>query len=396
MSNTWKAIIIIFVVFAAVVVSAFLFLDYSQPKTLTSINKQFIVVDNQEKQAVFYKVDENLQKTKLFQVVKGYKKQGISGDLSSDKTKIIYNDGDADLRIYNLKTGKDQLILKSTPYDEKTNSVGDTQAFSQASFSPDMKKILYGWTGWEWSSDGIADSDGKNKANISPNREIAEALGFYKFDWSNNSKHFVLSGVNNDFGGDNASLYIAETNNPNNGKQLLPKNEKAEYPNILKDTYSPQFSPDDKKIAFSYRYKDIPKEDQEGILENYREIYSVNTDGTEFNAITNNQSYSMNPLWLNDHEIIYGISNFYTPGKKGIYKIDTKSKNNTEVMSDILSSYFPVSLSKDNNYLIYYAGDLEEAYDSPNDLYILNLNDKSKTNIQKDGQEDILGFVGWF
>jgi hypothetical protein len=326
-------------------------------------------------------------KTKIFSVPNPSPSNGaaFSADLSPDGTKIVYDDQAADIYEYNLTTQRTTLIKKSVPYDEVNNKIpAGMHTYYSPKYSPDGKKISVNWGAWEISGVGIMDSDGANYQDVRTNGS--------ELIWSPDQSKFLVYSQINEFGGEPAELYIASTDSPQTGKNVIPVGKFANSP--YKDVYSASWSPDGKKIALGYRYLEYADEMHSDAtkVQNYRAIYVVNSDGTNFQQVTNNQSFSDTPVWYDNDTILYGLSNFYVGENKGVYSIKVDGTSNSLITSDgktVPNAFEVISLSKDKKMLVYNAGNRKD-FGSWNmkDVMIYNFDTKKSTYLGAN-------FIGW-
>lgn len=355
---------------------------YSQnysAKQNEQLNITYIIVESTDLEATFYKV-ENTQKTKLFTVSKDHKEERITGTISTDGKTIVYNDKDYNLQSYDITTGKTTQLLQSV--SDKDN-IGRNRSFSDPVFSPDGKKIGLRWYGWEISGIAIVNSDGSNY------QQFDKGVEGDTISWSPDSKKFVITAATNYFGGEPPELYVANTDSPNEGKDILPKEVKSPDGDFARDTYDAQWSPDGTKLAVAYKYQDTGEATNDED-KNFLEIYTINIDGSDFKRITNNQSFSSTPFWKDNQTILYGLSKAQNTNKKGIYSIQPDSRNNKELYSDSLNSFELINISPDKKYVVYRAGNKQQYYDAIKDVYILDLKSRKAQLLDKAEY-----FVGW-
>jgi hypothetical protein len=244
--------------------------------------------------------------------------------------QVIYADGDGNLKSYDLKTLKNTTLLNRTLDEEKGNFSG--YGFSDVLASPDGKRLLVSVYYLEGSGVGILNSDGSGFTLLSK----LQGPSPQSFDWSHDSKQFVVSMTNSEFGGEDAQLYLAQSEQPENGKNLLPLNPGKEFPDKYKDALDPRFSPDDTRLAFSYKYMDRGYSGEDVLTEgpHLSEIYMVNTDGTNFRKVTSHGQFTVGPLWMDNTTLIYSLSKYYTGRTQGLYTINLSNSAITKV-SDI-------------------------------------------------------------
>jgi len=336
---------------------------------------------------IVYRDDGLGNKTKIFSVPNPNSSNGISlsADLSPDGTKILYNDYTASIYEYNLTTQKTTLIKKSVPYDEVNNKIPDgMHTYYSPKYSPDGKKISVNWGAWEIGGVGIMNVDGSNYEDIRVN-----GSGLL---WSPDGTKFLVFAQNNEFAGESAELYIASSNSPKTGKNVLPIGKFSNQP--YSDVFSANWSPDGSKIAFGYRYLEFADKDHSDAakVNSYRGIYVVNADGTKFLQVTNNQSFSDTPVWSDNETILYGLSNFYSGTAKGIYSIKSDGTSNTLVTSEgktTPNSFETISLSHDSKMMVYNAGERKDyTVTSSKNMMIYNFDTKKSTYLGAN-------FIGW-
>lgn len=313
-----------------------------------------------------------------------------SAALLADTNTLIYTDNEGNLLSYSLDTGEKKVLKESVPFKEN-ESLNNIIFFSNIVPSPDGKTLLVNAGGWECRTTALINADGSNFKRITK----ADCAGS-DFDWTPDSKTFLVGGQKSEFGGESAMIYVAQRDNPEDGKNILPKTGETEWADEYKDVYDPKFSPDGKKIAFGYRYLNYGKEYQNAEkADNYRGIYVINTDGTGLAQVTDNQSFSTNPIWQDNNTLVYGLSNYYIGTKKGVYSISVGGQNNTVLASSSDNMYLPVSISSDKKMVMYISGVKEKnkSYTaSPlTKLVVLNLENKTIKTVS----DSAVSFVGW-
>lgn len=314
-----------------------------------------------------------------------------SATLSKDGSLLAYADN-GNINIKDTRTGKITTLVESVPYSEEKQNFSELLSGIEAFISPDGKYVAYRWSGWEISGFGIIASDGTNNARL----ETCYSGG--SIAWSSDSKKFALSSTRNDFGGENACLYIADVSTPKEGKQILVKNDTSYGFDVYKDPYNVQWSPDNTKLAFGYRYLDYTNDSGWERAEKYRGIYTVNADGTDFKQISDNRSFSTHPIWLDNNTLVYGLSNKDFGTKKGIFKISVNGENNTELTSNSDVIYEPISVSSDGSLIIFRSYNIESSGTLLEDklkqrtVYALNTKTSAVTKL---GTEESFGFLGW-
>lgn len=353
----------------------------------------YITVEKIDNKQVFFRYDLNGNKTEIFNTVLA---QGpcIGGDYLTDGEKIVYCDN-YDIKIYDIKTKETKVVINkiSVVKDGTYKNIGNLKDYSAPIFSPNGKYIGAKLLGWEWSSVATVNSDGSNLNNL-PNDCSKDDIA-----WSHDSSKSIAAGSNSDMGGEQACLYIADSSNPSAGKNILQGDISKKYPDTFKDVYTPTFSPNDSKVAFGYRYLDVNQEggQRRADASNYRGIYIINTDGTNFKQITDNRSFSSTPFWLDNETILYGLSNFHSGTKKGLYSIKLDGNGNTELYSGQFNRYDIISVSKDKRFITYMAWDYKEnthPTDDAKTLYLYDLQTRSNKEIGKTVSNS-MKFIGW-
>ena len=274
--------------------------------------------------------------------------------------KIIYVDGDYNLKQYDITKDKHTVIATKTTTPGKVAGYN----FINVLASPDGESLLVGLGYYEGAgSTAIMHSDGTHF-------EIINSVTAGDYDWSYNSKQFVIGNSYSDFGGDSAKLYLASTDKPQEGKQLFPLNTNKKEPDNYKDAETPQFSPDGTRLAFSYRYLDYAREDdgsQFTEAPHHREVYIVNTDGSNFRQVTNHTQFTLGPIWKDNQTLLYALNNYYSGKNHGYYTVNLATGNSTL----LTSSYdgLPLAFSTDKTSFLAYANGPTLSYDpTPNDL----------------------------
>ncbi len=130
---------------------------------------------------------------------------------------------------------------------------------------------------------------------------------------------------------------------------------------------NPRFSPDGKKIVFDYS------------LLNGRDIAIINTDGTGFNFLLNQEYDERNPIFADDSRIIYASDK---SGIYNIYSFDLSTKASKQLTNVRGGAFMPYLA---DNGTLYYAGYTSGGYKlfsvSPAEQAIVDI---KKTYIKKD------------
>ncbi len=349
----------------------------------------FIIMESNGSVATISKVSSNGEKNTLV-TIPTPNSRTTSAALLPDGNTLLYTDVEGNLVSYVIDSGEKKVLKESVPFKEN-DSLNNIIFFSNIVPSPDGKTLLVNAGGWECNTTAMLNSDGSNFRRLTK----ADCTGS-DFDWTADSKTFLVSGQKSEFGGESAMIYVAERDNPEGGKNILPRTGETEWADEYKDVFNPKFSPDGKKIAFGYRYLNYGKEYENAQkADNYRGIYMINIDGTGLAQVTDNQSFSTNPIWYDNDTLIYGLSNYYIGTKKGVYTINTDGQNNTVLANSSDNMYLPVSIAPDKKHVIYIAGTREKdkSYTSSplTKLVMLNLENKTIKTIS----DFAISFVGW-
>jgi hypothetical protein len=357
----------------------------------------FITEESSGTESVFYKYDMNMLKTKLF----SFSHQPDhtiyqNADLNPMKNELVYVDGSYNLVLRDLDINQESILKKSNTSAASTmTNVGDLISYMDAHYSPDGKKILANWGGWEWTGFATMNADGTNYTKI----KSEVNCGSFQLSWAPNSETFAVGGQENDMGGEPECLYVADFNAPTKGQYLYQNTSKTVNRN---DIFNPTWSPDGTQIAFGYKYLGDNNKLDNTSTENtkYRGIYIIdNKSGASMKQVSNNQSFSTNPLWLDNSTLIYGLSNFKSGKTKGIESIKTDGTANTTLYSGKDNYYEPLSLSSDAKYLLYRSGDTSDTYFSKGasiTYNLLNLTTKTSQEVSNYSyDQSYIDFVGW-
>lgn len=348
----------------------------------------YIISEYNGNEVTYYKVDNSAQKEKLLTVPQKKGSMGSEATLLPDGKTLVYTDKNYSLVSYNIETKSSTIIKKSTHHDA-SQGVGDLLSFGSPLSSPNGQKLLFKWYGYECGGAGLINTDGTDFQKL-------DGCTGNSFDWSPDSNKVVVGSGNNQFSGDSSELYVASANDFKNGKNLLPKNNNKNDLDAYKDVFEPKFSPNGQKIAFGYRYLNIgPDFNNQKKAESYRGLYVVDADGTNFKQVSDNRSFSTNPIWKNNSTLIYGLSDYYVGNhKNGIYSMNIDGTENTKIFSDDNNMYQPQSLSKDDQKLIYLANKVnkDDSSNTITKLYEYNFKTKQAKLLNTTGGAS---FVGW-
>ena len=319
--------------------------------------------------ATVYTVSTTGTKKEIFSFAKK-SDTSVQPSISADGTKIAYTDEENNLKLYSTVT-KQSVLLKASSSDE--NNMTKSYSFDTPIISPDGKYVAATMLEYENREGAIVATDGSSYTNIGEQ-------GRGDFSWSPDSSRFAVASETNYFGGTPASLYVAKAVAPNDGKNLLPTDKDG----FAKSSFSPSWSPDGTKIAFAYEYLETATSGPTDDISHHRGIYVVNADGTNFAEVTSNQSYSTNPIWLDNTTIAYGLSNIYSKGNKGVYSIKADGTANTLLYSGDFGNYTPVSLSADSQTIFFTTDSFDGTYTAGGTTYttqmrVLDLKGKTST-----------------
>ena len=151
----------------------------------------------------------------------------------------------------------------------------------------------------------VMDADGQNQLNLTNN-----PLDDRDPSWSPDGERIIFSSARDGhFIGEvgiTDEIYVMDADGQN--QQRLTENQKNDW--------TPSWSPDGKRIAFS--------SDRKGDLENF-EIYVMDADGGNQQRLTNNRGYDEDPSWSPDGKRI--VFHSYRDGNWDIYVMDADGGN---------------------------------------------------------------------
>ena len=236
------------------------------------------------------------------------------------------SDRDRNDEIYVMDNdGGNQRNLTNNPADDRFPS-----------WSPDGKRIVFMSMSDKKVKDFVLtyeiyvmDADGGNQLNLTNNPHVDRDPS-----WSPDGKRIVFSsdreGHFRGAVGISSEIYVMDTDGQN--EQRLTNNRRNDW--------TPSWSPDGKRIAFS--------SDRKGDLQNF-EIYVMDADGQNEQKLTNNRGYDEFPSWSPDGKKILFHSE---RGEKfDIYVMDADGDNLQNLTnnrhSDVSPSWYkpPFSVS---------------------------------------------------
>lgn len=330
------------------------------------------VVEREGIEQVFYSIDTLGVKTRLGSASfnRAANESVAPAAITPDGATIVYTkDSDGSLMALTVSTGQSRVLKQGTVYSSNSNNASSVANFRDPVISPNGLKVAFTHYGWEWSYVEMMNIDG---TGYIANTKLSGSTK--DFAWSPDSLSFVKAVQRDDFGGSAQGIFVGLASSPASAKNVQPITGTVDTINYMKDSYAPSWSPDGTKIAFAYRYLDIraDRSDEANAIK-YRGIYVVNADGTGFKQVTDNQSFSDTPFWLDNETIVYSLSDQFVGTKHGLYSIKTDGTLNTQIYSSSNKSYSIASISPDKNHIAFLMGTRENEYSAvSNDLRVFN------------------------
>jgi len=173
------------------------------------------------------------------------------------------------------------------------------------------------------SESGILSKMGTNQTNISNKSNLRE----FSPSWSPDGTKIAFS--SDRYGGYNQQIYVMNSDGTNRTRLTN---------NFVMDVY-PSWSPDGSKIVFSSKMRD-----------GNEEIYVMNADGTNRTNISNNSEYDVYPSWSPDGSKIVFSSKI--DSNEEIYVMNADGTNRTNISNNSYQNQHP-SWSPDGTKIVF-------------------------------------------
>jgi Tol biopolymer transport system component len=239
-----------------------------------------------------------------------------SADWTLDDTKIIYS------KNRNESTDDKDLILYDFITKVKVTLTDSGNNYS-AKFSPD-NRIVYSQDNKMSASIYLMNIDGSNKQLI-----IADASNPV---WSPGGKRIAYISTG-DLKSPQIFISCADGSNSRQLTKTYHANWDSGFPTF--GNYSPQWSPDGKKIVY-----------QSDVNDGLPEIYIMNSDGSNQVRLTNTDRRNENPVISSDGEHIIFTSNRDLSYNFDIFEMSIDGKNQTPLTKYAGDDSFPVIMTE--------------------------------------------------